>query len=255
MYQLISNILGEYVRKLLTDMQYFGTTLPRIPVPIERKIKVLLLLLREKQARRESNRALKKHFHVGAKVSAIYADEENAPAWYDAEIISVEGERYYVTFTEYGNSEYVDLGDMKLPESKELVKERRRSRSASRGRSRRSRSRSRDRRSGSREKDTGNLLDAVLKSEREASLAVGRNYSHRPASLKGSLSLKLDRYTVRRKSRSRSRERRRSPRRDRHEKQREKSPSPVRRDTGMSREQEEKMRKLREKYGDASYKG
>jgi hypothetical protein len=32
--------VGEWLQKLLTETQYFGTILPRIPVPIERKIKM-----------------------------------------------------------------------------------------------------------------------------------------------------------------------------------------------------------------------
>jgi pre-mRNA-splicing factor 38B len=43
--------IGAYCIKLLTDMSYYNTTLPRIPVPTERKIKVMLLLLEEKQKR------------------------------------------------------------------------------------------------------------------------------------------------------------------------------------------------------------
>lgn len=82
---------GSYCKGLLVDMQYHGTTLPRIPVPIERKIKVMLLLLEQKQKRRADNlRELKKMrcdaLVVGTKVRAIYSDEDNEPAWYDAVI-------------------------------------------------------------------------------------------------------------------------------------------------------------------------
>lgn len=41
----IQTTIGKYCVKLLTDMNYYGTTLPRIPVPVERKIRVMLLLL------------------------------------------------------------------------------------------------------------------------------------------------------------------------------------------------------------------
>jgi pre-mRNA-splicing factor 38B len=60
---------GEYCIKLLTDMQYFGTTLPRIPVPIERKMKVMLLLLDEKKRRRRTNDKDIDLFCEGAKVN------------------------------------------------------------------------------------------------------------------------------------------------------------------------------------------
>lgn len=45
-------------------------------------------------------------FRVGSVVRAIYSDEENEPAWYDAIIDSFDetnDQRFWVTFTEYGN--------------------------------------------------------------------------------------------------------------------------------------------------------
>ncbi len=115
----VSVTMGSYCIKLLTEMNYNGTTLPRIPVPIERKIKVLLLLLDDKKKRRLQNLKLRDqgHFFVGEKVKAIYSDEVNEPAWYDAVIDSMDEEndlKYWVSFPEYGNSECVDLGDMDL---------------------------------------------------------------------------------------------------------------------------------------------
>lgn len=133
--------IGSYAIKLVTDMQYFGTTLPRIPVPIERKIKVFLLLVEEKKKRRQQNLRSLDRFKVGAAVEAIYSDDANEPAWYPAVIDAVaeedeaEGDRedntkprkigirsskgnkryrFWVTFPEYGNNECVDLGDMRL---------------------------------------------------------------------------------------------------------------------------------------------
>lgn len=240
--QALKMTIGEFCVKLLTDMQYFGTTLPRIPVPIERKIKVMLLLLKERQKRRAANSRLRDEGKVvkGSKVQAIYGDEQSEPAWYEAvidrkatseEVIDLGKAAaadellncfYWVTFPEYGNTEIVDLGDIKLTEAEDAPRHessshshrggggssgRRSSRSRSTSRDsrdrtkrRRSRSRSRDR-SGESSRD---LMAEVLKSEREASAAVGKNYAHRVASYKGSLSLQADRYTVRKKSRSRS---------------------------------------------------
>lgn len=217
----IKMTMGSYCIKLLTDMQYYGTTLPRIPIPIERKMKVMLLLLEEKKRRRRANARSKElgHFCPGAKVRAIYSDDTNEPAWYDAVIDSLDKDvedKYWVTFPEYGNTELIDLGDMELvaesgaaasgkrdrerersdsrgrkrgdrENSKDRERERRRgdsrSRSPRRGAADRSRSRSREKNTGT--GDTGNLYEKVLKSEREASAAVGRNYGHRPASYKG----------------------------------------------------------------------
>ena len=46
----------------------------------------------------------------------------------------------------------------------------------------------------------GSLMEKVLESQRAASAAVGRNYAHRPTSYKSGLALKMDRYTARRGS-------------------------------------------------------
>mmetsp|Transcript_21221 Transcript_21221/g.21342 ORF Transcript_21221/g.21342 Transcript_21221/m.21342 type:complete len:376 (+) Transcript_21221:164-1291(+) len=128
--------IGKYCIKLLTDMQYFGTMLPRIPVLIERRIKVMLLLLEERKKRRRANMRYQDRgvFRSGQLVKAIYQDEENEPAWYEAKIDLVDDEerfKYWVTFTEYGNSEMVDLGDLQVPdevveEEREREKERKR---------------------------------------------------------------------------------------------------------------------------------
>jgi pre-mRNA-splicing factor 38B len=295
---------GIFLKKLLTEMQYYGTTLPRIPVPIERKIKVLLLLLDEKMKRRQENmKILKKNphlFNVGETVMAIYADEENEPAWYEARIDAQDEEsttKYWVTFPEYGNSECVDLGNIKLINEK--MKEIERDSHAReddrdghdsktnidkddrrRGDSRDARRRSRDDRENSRERYTKDhyrgrsrdrtinrsrsrspntskyeyvesqedLMKKVIESERAASAAVGRNYAQRPISYKGSLSLKADSYGVRKRSPHRERENERSGRK------RSRTPSPnLKYHSRISGQQEQdRMKMLKEKYGDAS---
>jgi len=68
----------------------------------------MLLLLEEKQKRRKINmRAYSEGlFRVGSTVRAIYSDEENEPAWYDAVIESLDesnDQKFWVLFTEYGN--------------------------------------------------------------------------------------------------------------------------------------------------------
>ncbi len=103
-----------------------------------------------------------------------------------------------------------------------------------------------------------------MKREREAVAAHGKDYAQRPQTYKGSLSLKQDRYTHRRKdsptrmamppsrpdrerarSRSRSRDRRDRSSRDRsRDRDRDRDRKP--------REESEKMKRLRDTYGDAS---
>ncbi len=305
----ITMSVGNFCIQLLTEMQYFGTTLPRIPVPIERKIKVLLLLLEEKNKRRKANlrHVETGRIQPGAKVRAIYGDADNEPAWYEAVVDSRdEGQelKYWVTFPEYGNSEVVDLGDIEVPEQPKNGKgsehrdrddgENRRYASRSRSRSsyRRERNRSRSRdsrrrgdkdgsrdgydrrrddsrsrsphrgRSGGQDRSaTGadTLLQKVLQSERAASAAVGRNYGQRPASYKGSLSLKLDRYTARKRSPSgdrggksfRRRSRSRSPPCNQSSSNHSASVSKAL-TSDVSAEQQNRLKLLKERYGDAS---
>lgn len=339
--------MGAYVVKLLTEMQYYGTTLPRIPVLIERKFKVYLLLLEEKKKQRAQNLRWLDRFVVGASVEAMYSDDANEPAWYAATIDSVVGEeeaegdrednskprkigprsvngvkrhRFWVTFPEYGNSECVDLGDMRLPTTSASVekekpqdvathevsvdesdtaasvsndvqpmkesigrREREDHRDVSHSRDRdRSRSRDRDhgrekhpyrreRRDDSRDRDrhhqsrrsrsrsrspvqmgkresTEDLLQKVLEAERNASAAVGKNYARRPASYKGSLSMKLDTYNSRKRSPPRG-----GSGGGRSRRSRTPSPPPTSYNHSSQHQQPvDRMKMLKEKYGDAS---
>ena len=104
-------------------------------------------------------------------------------------------------------------------------------------------------------------MEKVLQSSREASTAVGKNYGQRPASYKGSLSLKMDRFTVRRESPSpdrgrgdkdwrRTRDREHSS--DGHRDEITATSSYV--SSNISQEQQDRLKKLREKYGDAATK-
>lgn len=122
--------VGAYIRSLLTNMDYYGTKLPRLPVAIEREIKVKLL-----QAERTEDRA-QKHWKnsrsmdyfqkLGNRVRALYGDDENPVTWYDAVIdrvitrdedsgVELSRPKFVVTFPEYGNTETVTLGDLDFP--------------------------------------------------------------------------------------------------------------------------------------------
>ncbi|KAF0695437.1 Aste57867_13725 [Aphanomyces stellatus] len=136
---------------------------------------------------------------------------------------------------------------------------RRRSMSKDRSNRRRSRSRSRDRKKDDASRDDAsstnladNLLAQVREQERRKAEAVGKDYAARPASYKGSLSLKQDRFTNRKRSRS-------PAKRDVEfvelEKPKESNIAPVVvAAPRLSREAEERRRKLLETYGDAAAK-
>ncbi|KAL4145642.1 hypothetical protein PRNP1_013308 [Phytophthora ramorum] len=299
----LKTTIGEWLISLLEENNYFGTILPRIPKKIEDGIKVKLLLFSRKKERAKENLAIVDRLKPGTKVRAMYADEENEPAMYDAVVDSVEeGNKFWVSFPAYGNTEKVGLGDIEFDKGKQRRgrspsrsrsagrsrsrsrgrdrrsrdrdtqrdsdrrrdgrrdrsrrrhRSRSRSQSASRGRRRSNRSRSRSRtrsKAGSGSDITGDLLQQVRERERRKAEAVGRDYASRPASYKGSLSLKLDRWTTRKRSRS-------PAKRDEvvvvqpgmskgDEQRRSSSPSPEK-----AREAEKRLKKLRAMYGDAS---
>lgn len=122
--------VGQFVRDLLSDLDYYGTRLPRFPIAIEREIKVKLLeeeKVEERAQRHLNDPKVMQHFEsIGSKVQALYGDEENEITWYDAVIDRVirtneeTGVEYYrpkfmVTFPEYGNTEIVEVGEMDMP--------------------------------------------------------------------------------------------------------------------------------------------
>lgn len=122
--------VGEFVRGLLTDLEFYGTRLPRLPIAIEREIKEKLLQEEEIEQRAQrhfSDSKLMEYFEkIGSRVKAMYGDEENEVAWYDAVVdrvlrkddetgVQFSRPKFIVTFLEYGNTESVSLGEMDMP--------------------------------------------------------------------------------------------------------------------------------------------
>ncbi|CAM9894827.1 unnamed protein product [Phaeothamnion confervicola] len=117
--------------------------------------------------------------------------------------------------------------------------------------------------------DFGSLYKQVVQQGREHVIADGKNYAARPTSYKSSLSLKIDRYTHRRKSASRSPDRdvRRAPARRRSPdgrggngggsgggrgRSQSPPPPPPRRMEKVTAESLRRMEDLKRRYGDAS---
>lgn len=82
--------VGDFVRSLLYDLEFFGTRLPRLPQGVEKEIKSKLMQEGEIENRavgHEQDKRRMDYFQkVGNKVIAMYGDEENAVTWYDAVI-------------------------------------------------------------------------------------------------------------------------------------------------------------------------
>jgi pre-mRNA-splicing factor 38B len=118
--------MGTYVRFLFQSRDYYGqTTLPRYPIAIERELQVKLLAedkIYERAIQHYKNSHRMKQFQtIGCKVMALYGDEENPITWYPAEVDRVithdekgplKYPKFVVTFTEYGNTETVSLGEL-----------------------------------------------------------------------------------------------------------------------------------------------
>lgn len=124
--------VGKYVTSLLSELDYHGTRLPRLPLAIERQFKVKLLQaerVEERALKHLQNKAAMDYFQkVGARIQALYGDDENPITWYDAVVDRVimrnqeTGEmlsrpKFQVIFPEYGNTEVVTLGEVDLPGS------------------------------------------------------------------------------------------------------------------------------------------
>lgn len=234
--------VGTFVRMILNDMEYFGTRLPRLPVNIEREIKVKLLhaeKIEERALQNLKTRGTLEYFmKLGSKVQALYGDDENPVTWYDAvvdRVVTTDPEtceplsrpKFIVTFTEYGNTETVTIGEMDIPgrgrhdlpsgiycgkdqtrcDDKRGVHGRDQlDASIQQGKNRsyddgyrNNRSRSGDRghdnrhfgRSRSRERED-DLMAEVIRREREQSSAKGRNYAARVHTTKDSIAQRTD---------------------------------------------------------------
>jgi pre-mRNA-splicing factor 38B len=200
--------IGTYLRRLLEDLQYYGTPLPRIPTALERKIRVLLLLLEEKLRRKDINQRARdssdEAFRAGSKIQAVFADADNEPAWYPATMgardeSDPDRDRYWIMFDGYDFEVSVDIGDLGLQQLYGSSPEAMGQMSSADGDGARKRSRPTEPSpfTWGGNADAEDLMAQVLAASRSASEAIGKQYSKRVGSVKDSLSLKLDTHTSR----------------------------------------------------------
>jgi pre-mRNA-splicing factor 38B len=118
--------IGEFVRKIFDAREYYGTPFPRFPLQTERDLRVRLLQaerIAERAAKHFKNQQTMRHFqNLGSQVMALYGDDENPTTWYNAVVdrvistdeagFTLKHPKFVVTFTEYGNTETVNLGEM-----------------------------------------------------------------------------------------------------------------------------------------------
>lgn len=141
--------VGKFAQMLLSDLDYCGTRLPRPPLIVERQFKVKLLQAEKVEERARGhlrNHPAMEYFQkTGARVRALYGDDDNPVTWYDAVVDRVilrdhkSGDmlarpKFQVTFPEYGNTELLTLGEVDLPGSGDANREEvQRSESSARG--------------------------------------------------------------------------------------------------------------------------
>ena len=129
-HQQRNETIGDFVRLLFSsDLNFYGTVLPRLPLQSERELQAKLLFAERIQDRRKkhfSNRKTMDYFQtLGSRVMALYGDEGNPIQWYEAIVDRVvtrnektsqelETPTFVVTFPEYGNTESVSLGEMEM---------------------------------------------------------------------------------------------------------------------------------------------
>jgi hypothetical protein len=282
--------IGEYAWLLLSEHNYFGYILKRLPIPLVREWQVKYAERQLQKKIAEENEKFRDDLQVGTKVLALYSEDGK---YYDAVISRVlNNGNFLITYSEYGNSEELDIGSLKLkePVRKKSSKSRSRSRnrhsqSRSRGRVRRSRSRSpqrSSRRSRSRERSRRrskeqdhrrrsrsrsavadnkevsreDLVKQILNKEKEKASASGKgDWVRRPPSYKQALSLKMSVGTARARSKTpppdRSRRERDRDRDRERDREREERREPSPKKT-QSAEQLAKIQKLKAIYGDVA---
>jgi pre-mRNA-splicing factor 38B len=124
--------IGSFVRNVFQSRDYYGqTTLPRWPLAIEKTLGIQLLAadtIAERAMKHSSNPSRIEHFmRIGSEVMALYGDDENPVTWYKAVVdrvitrdevsngsVTYKFPRFVVTFTEYGNTETVHLGELEI---------------------------------------------------------------------------------------------------------------------------------------------
>lgn len=162
--------MGEFVLRLIKDQNYYSTQLPRIPVPVQRDLDVKVAMVAEDKLRDKFHR---KHMHLfapKARAKARYSEDEE---WYDAtlvEPVSDAQDRWIVKYDEYDETEERSIGQLDLLDPKYSFKENHEGKGLS----------------------AREMAQKLREREKEKVTTGGRDFAHRPASLKGALSMKLN---------------------------------------------------------------
>ena len=175
--------MGKYVKELLQEQKYFGSMLPRIPIPIQRDIDIKILEVESIANKHETNERYRKYLKIGVKTRAQFSEDNK---WYNCKVSGLlDDGTIEVTYDPpYGNVDVLGIGRIDFA----FV--------------------NKDNKNQDDKVDDGDDLAALArKREKDKVLAVGKDYAAKPGSYKRALSLVQDTYTARKRSRSRSFER------------------------------------------------
>ncbi|CAD8103832.1 unnamed protein product [Paramecium sonneborni] len=101
--------IGDYCERLLTDLNYYNTRLPRIPQQIDTIIQAKILLSQEKRQRRNINQRIMPLLQTGVSVRAISQKDDE---WHVGKIESVDGTYLIIQFEE--DKERISLGEIEF---------------------------------------------------------------------------------------------------------------------------------------------
>lgn len=243
--------LGEFAKRLLLDLNYPGTILPRIPIPVHREYKKLILTASGSYRTVEpvfdaddddgaseagvADSSDPMRIPVGTEVRAQYYNDGK---YYDAVVEEVlPNGRYRVSFVDY-DGEQAEVRSQSI----KLMTDRRPPSVQSRRRERRGEG-------GSRMHAEKKVEEAIRRQERESALAHGKDYASRPASCKATMSINEHK---RRRSRSPHERRREVVKRVAAPAPTTTAPAPAAPGPPRKADVSAKQAELLAKYGDAS---
>jgi len=113
--------MGEYAWFLLSEHNYFGYILKRLPIPLVREWQVKYAERQLQQKIAEENEKFRDDLQVGTKVLALYSEDGK---YYDAVISRVlDNGNFLITYSEYGNSEEHWFAEIERARAKEEQQE------------------------------------------------------------------------------------------------------------------------------------
>ena len=108
--------VSEYVQQLFVDEKHYGTRLPRIPVKIERDIKIKLMCYKEMEEREKENMKIIDKFNLGDCVK-IY-NEKNQTEEGIIKSIKQDGMKFSYEIDVNGKNKFVSLGSIEYIEKR-----------------------------------------------------------------------------------------------------------------------------------------